>query len=176
MGFLSTVLYNIRQMKRAKNLRSMSIEDILLLDDEELYDAIDCVCTDAIDSVSDMTAPELNEVQKYVYSLLRFEAEVNNGGLCQFFVNSSSVCAPYISAAMLAIGATELKMLFDNFIIENQINVNDLSSFKIDSLEEYEAQTERFDFDSFDDKFYESYDFHQQIIDYARKHIEQIMK
>lgn len=176
MGFLGTILYNIKQMKKANKLKSMSIEDILTLDDDTLYDAIDCVCEDAIDSVADITAPELSDAQRFVYSLIRFEAEVNNGGLCQFFVNSSSECAPYISAAMQAINATELKNLFDNFIAENKIDVNDLSSFKIDSLEQYEEQAERFDFDSFDGKFYESYDFHQQIIDYARKNIEQIIK
>lgn len=173
MGFLGTILYNIRNMKKASKLKSMSIEDLLALDDEDLYDAVECVCEDA---VYDINAPELTEAQIYIYSLARFEAEINNGGLCQFFVNSSSECAPYISAAMQAIGATELKNLFDCFVTENRINVNDLSSFKIDSLEEYEEQTERFDFDSFDDKFYESYDFHQQIIDYARKNIEQIIK
>lgn len=173
MGFLGTILYNIKNMKKAKNIRNMNMADLLALDDDNFFDAVECVCEDA---VYDITAPELTEAQVFVYSLNRFEAEVNNGGLCQFFVNSSSECAPYISSAMQAIGATELKKLFDTFIVENGININDLSSFKIDSLEQYEEQTERFDFDSFDDKFYESCDFHRQIIDYARKNIEQIMK
>lgn len=96
--------------------------------------------------------------------------------MCQFFVNSSGECAPYISPALDAIGANELKTLFDNFILENNIDVNDLSSFKIDDISQYEEQTKRFDFDSFDDKFYENGDIHQQIIDYARKNMEQIMK
>ena len=173
MGFLGRILYNIKNMKKAKNIRNMNTDDLLALDDDNFFDAIECICEDA---VYDINAPELTEVQIFVYSLNRFEAEVNNGGLCQFFVNSSSECAPYISRAMNAIGATELKNHFDNFITENNINVNDLSSFKIDSLEQYEEQTKRFDFDSFDDKFYMSYDFHQQIITYARKNIEQIMK
>lgn len=173
MGFLGTILYNIKNMKKAKNIRNMNIDDLLALDDDNFFDAVECVCEDA---VYDINAPELTEAQIFVYSLNRFEAEVNNGGLGQFFVNSSSECAPYISNAMNAIGATELKNHFDNFITENHININDLSSFKIDSLEQFEEQTERFDFDSFDDKFYEIYNFHQQIIDYARKNIEQLIK
>lgn len=173
MGFLGTILYNIKNMKKAKNIRNMNMNDLLALDDDNFFDAIECVCEDA---VYDINAPELTEAQIFVYSLNRLEAEVNNGGLCQFFVNSSSECAPYISSAMNAIGATELKNYFDNFITENNIDVNDLSSFKIDSLKQYEEQTKRFDFDSFDDKFYESCDFHQQIIDYARKNIEQLIK
>ena len=59
--------------------------------------------------------------------------------------------------------------------IENNIDVNDLSSFKISNIDEYEAQTERFDFDSFDDKFYDDENLHKQIIDYARKHVEQLI-
>jgi len=35
--------------------------------------------------------------------------EVNNGGLCQFFVNSSSECVPFISKALEAVGALDIK-------------------------------------------------------------------
>lgn len=173
MGFLRIVLDNIRNMKRAKKFRNMDIADLLALENEELYDAVECVCYDAVVEITD---PALTEAQVFVYSLIQLEMEVNNGGLCQFFVNSSSECAPYISKALDAIGADKAKSLYDSFILDNHIDVNDLSSFKIESIEEYEAQTERFDFDSFDDAFYEDEDFHQQIIDYARKNIEQIMK
>ncbi|MBQ8518646.1 MAG: DUF4375 domain-containing protein [Agathobacter sp.] len=173
MGFLGTILYNIKNMKKAQNIRNMNMDDLLALDDDNFFDAIECVCEDA---VYDINAPELTEAQIFVYSLNRFEAEVNNGGLCQFFVNSSSECAPYISKALDAIGANDLKTLFDRFIEENNIDVTDLSSFKIDDVSQYEEQTERFDFDSFDEKFYMSYDFHRQIITYARKNIEQIIK
>lgn len=173
MGFLRIVLDNIRNMKRAKKIRNMDITDLLALEDEAFYDAVECVCCDAIVDIADT---DVTEEQKLVYSLMRLEAEVNNGGLCQFFVNSSGECAPYISKALDVIGADKMKSLFDSFILENHIDVKDLSSFKIESIEEYEAQTERFDFDSFDDAFYEDEDFHQQIIDYARKNIGQIIK
>lgn len=156
-------------MKNAKKLRVKGAEYLIALDDDEFYDAVECICRDA---VYDINATNLTDEVKYVYSLNEFEMEVNNGGLCQFFVNSSSECAPYISKALAAIGANELKTLFDNFINENNIDVNDLSSFKISDIEEYEAQTKRFDFDSFDDIFCENEIFHQQIIDYSRKNIE----
>lgn len=173
MGFLSTIINNIRNIKKARKFRAMNKSDLLALSDEDFYDVIVCVCEDAVYDILDIN---INEEQKFVYSLINFEAEVNNGGLCQFFVNSSSECAPYISKALDAIGATELKSLFDKFIKDNNIDVNDLSSFKISSVDEFEAQTERFDFDSFDDKFYEDDKFHNLIISYARKNIEQIMK
>lgn len=173
MGILSVILSNMKNMKKAKKIRAMSKEELLALTDEEFFDAIECVCEDA---VFDINAPGINEEQKLVYSLNRFEAEVNNGGLCQFFVNSSSECAPYISKALELIGANETKTAFDKFIFDNNINVNDLSSFNISEIDEYEYQTQRYDFDSFDNIFYKDENFHQQIIDYARKNIESLMK
>ena len=173
MGILGAILHNLKNMKKAKKIRSMSKSELLALNDEDFYEAVECVCRDA---VYDINASELTGEQKLVYSLNEFEAEVNNGGLCQFFANSSSECAPYVSRALDVIGAVELKNLFDSFIANNSINVNDLSSFKISNIDEYEAQTQRYDFDGFDDKFYEDENLHQQIINYARKNIEQIIK
>ena len=172
MGILGTIIYNINNMRRAKKFRTMGKEGLLALDDEDFYDAIECICEDAVYDIKDV---KLTDEQKFVYSLIKFEVEVNNGGLCQFFVNSSSECAPYVSNALATVGAIELKTLFDNFISENNIDVTDLSSFKISNIDEYEAQTERFDFDGFDDKFYEDENLHQQIIDYAKKHVEQLI-
>lgn len=173
MGLFSTIFSNVKNMKKAKQYRNMGKEGLLALNDDDFYDAIDCLCEDA---VYDIQAPTLLEEQILVYSLNSFMREVNNGGLCQFFVNSSSECAPFISKALEAIGALELKNLFDKFIEENNIDVNDLSSFKISSFEEFAEQTKRYDFDSFDNQFYDDENFYQQMIDYSRKHIEQLMQ
>ncbi len=173
MGIFGALLYNLRNIKKANKFRAMSKDELLALSDDEFFDVILCVCEDAVYDIKDS---HIDEKQKMVYSLNNFEAEINNGGLCQFFVNSSSECAPYISKALESVGAFAIKDLFDKFISENKIDVNDLSSFKISSIDEYEAQTKRYDFDSFDDKFYEDENLHQQIIDYSRKNIEQLMK
>ena len=173
MGFFSIILSNLRNMKKAKKYRQMGKDALLALNDDDFYEAVECMCNNA---VFDIHAKTLTHEQILVYSLCRFEAEVNNGGLCQFFVNSSSECAPYISEAMEAIGAINLQNLFVSFVTENGIDVNNLSSFKISSVAEFAEQTERFDFDSFDDRFYEDINFHQQIITYARKHIEQLIQ
>ena len=160
-------------MKKAKKIRAMGKAQVLSLDDEQFFDAINCVCEDA---VFDINESRILKEQKLLYSLIEFEMEVNNGGLCQFFVNSSRECAPYVSEALNEIGAIDLKKLYDSFISDNKININDLTSFISNDIEEYQAQTERFDFDSFDDKFYEYENLHQQIIEYARKNIEAILK
>lgn len=172
MSILGALLFNLRNMKKAKKIRNMSIDTLLSLSDEELFSAVECVCEDAVYDINDSDIPE---EQKFIYSLNRFEAEVNNGGLCQFFVNSSSECAPYVSRALETVGAVEIKNLFDSFVSENGIDVKDLSSFKISSVSEYEAQTKRYDFDSFDNRFYEE-DLHGKVIDYSRRNIEKLMK
>jgi len=173
MGIFGILRYNLKRMKQAKKLSAMGAEALLALDDDNFYDAVECLCDVA---VYDINAPELNEPQLFLYALTRFEAEVNNGGLCQFFVNSSSECAPYISRALAAVGADALKSLFDSFIAENGIDVTDLSSFNIDSIDDYEAQTQRFDFDGFDDRFYEDEQLHDQIIAYGRRNIARLLE
>ena len=173
MGVFNIILSNFKNMKKAKKIRSMSKEEVLALNDEDFFDAVECVCQDA---VFDITHSDISEEQKLVYSLNRLEAEVNNGGLCQFFVNSSSECAPYISKALEVVGAISIKDLFDEFIATNNIDVNDLSSFKISSVDDFEEQTQRYDFDSFDEKFYEETNLHRQIIEYSRKNIDKLLK
>lgn len=173
MGILGTILFNLKNMKKAKKFRTMSKEEFLALSDEEFFEAIACLCEDA---VYDIKSSDIPQEQKLVYSLNRFEAEVNNGGLCQFFVNSSRACAPYISNALEAIGADDIKALYDSFITDNKIDVNDLSSFIITSIDEFEAQTKRYDFDSFDDEFYKNEQFHHRVIEYSRKYIDILRK
>lgn len=172
MGIFSTILHIIKNMNNAKKLRASGKENLLKLEDEDFYEAVNCLCQDA---VYDIHAKDINHTQIMAYSLFNFEMELNNGGLCQFFVNSSSECAPFMIEAFDLIGANDVKMLFSQFIKDNNIDVCDLSSFKIDDVDEYEAQTERYDFDSFDDKFYECENFHKQIIDYCRENIDEII-
>ena len=173
MGIFAILRHNLKRMKLAKQLSAMGADALLTLDDDAFYDAVECLCDVA---VYDINAPELNEPQLFLYALTRFEAEVNNGGLCQFFVNSSSECAPYVSRALAAVGADSLKTLFDSFIAENGIDVTDLSSFEIKSIEDYEAQTQRFDFDAFDERFYDDEHLHGQIIAYARRNIDRLLE
>lgn len=175
MGFLGIILRNIRNMKRAKAIRSMPRAQLLAMDDEDFYDAIACVSDDAVYDFKEQEQKLPREVI-VAYTLTKFEAEVNNGGLCQFFVNSSGDCAPYVSEALAEVGAEGIRALFDAFVADNGIDVRDLSSFKLRRAEDYEAQTKRFDFDAFDDRFYEDTELHGQIVAYCRANVESIMK
>ncbi len=172
MGVLGVVLSVFKNMKKAKKLKAMGAEEILKLNDFDFYDAVECLCDAAVYDINDSG---LTQEQRYVHTLIRLEAEVNNGGLCQFFVNSSKECAPFVRDALNEIGATQLSDYFIKFVNENNIDVNDLSRFNIQSVDEFAALSESCDFDKFDDRFYEDEDLHQQILDYARENIYKLI-
>lgn len=175
MGIIGTILRNMKNMKRAKAIRSMPRAELMAMDDEAFYDSVACVCDDAVYDFREQEH-KLSREMIIAYTLTKFEAEVNNGGLCQFFVNSSGDCAPYVSEALAEVGAAEIQALYDAFVTENGIDVNDLSSFKLRRIEDYEAQTKRFEFDAFDERFYQDAELHTRIIGYLRMNLESIMK
>ena len=59
---------------------------------------------------------KLTQPQKYMYCSYLFDAEVCNGGLSQFFVNSGCNYISDTSAALHAIGPPEVGQLFDKAI------------------------------------------------------------
>ena len=164
-----------KEIARQQELyRNLSTEELAALSDEDLFVA----CKLRIDVIVDACADSaeafarLNDHQKVVYALDYLEMEVNNGGLCQFFVNSSRVVAPYVSDYMALIGASEHKALFDGFINQYGIDLNDLSSFIIHRHRDYEAQTKRYPFDEYDDAFYELEPLQNHLISFVKKHID----
>ncbi len=102
-----------------------------------------------------------------------YEYEIGNGGLCQFFVNSSRELAPYVSECLEEVGATEHKELYEKFISDNSIDLNDLSFFEIKDLEEYAEKEEMYDFDSFDEAYMELPFLADIITEYIRANINE---
>ncbi len=129
-------------------------EDISKLEGEEFFDAVtDCLANFDSDDIDEMTEEQLCAVSVYYFDL-----EIQNGGLCQFFVNSTRKFAPYISDSLDKIGAKNIRKLFDSFIWNNVIDVNDLDSFAVKRLKDFKKQTQRYPFDEFDEKYYELYE------------------
>lgn len=114
----------------------------------------------------------LDENERVFYVLYTFDLEWCNGGLCQFFSNSSGEFAPYISDYLKIVGAIEHKKLYDDFIKENKINVNDLSFFKIEDLNEYQDIVNAYPFEDFDDEFSDL----EELADYIEKYYIEKMK
>lgn len=183
MGFFKTLKSLFRLMKDAPKLAqaikeqqsaygAMTTEDLAALSDEELFSAV----VVRLESLMDYEQPKasfaaLSSPQKVVYAVNCLEVEVNNGGLCQFFVNSSRMVAPYISEYLGIIGAEEHKLLFDGFITKNCIDLNDLSSFKIRHVKDFDKQVQRYPFDEYDDAFYGLPSLEEPVTAYIRSNL-----
>ena len=161
--------------KRRRQYLKMPLEELNALPDDALFDAL-TARTEAmlikaggfIDGVD-----SLSNAEKVFYIASYYEMEVNNGGLCQFFVNSSRMLAPMLLDCLREIGADEHAKLFETFVADNGIDLNELSSFAVDSYEEYEKRCESYPFDDFDDKFYELDAITDLLTSYAREHISE---
>lgn len=103
----------------------------------------------------------------YIASL--YDMEIQNGGLCQFFVNHSDSVAPYVEEALSAIGAESHRQHFADFIADNKIDIHNLNSFRIGDISEYTALTKRYDFDTFDNQYYNM----TPLCEYMAKYIRQ---
>lgn len=160
--------------EKTKKYLALTADELREIPDDELFDAVLCRTEHIVDGFDDMTEGinALNESQRILYSVNYLEIEVNNGGLCQFFVNSSRVVAPYVSEYLGIIGADEHKKLYDGFVSANKIDLNDLSSFEIGSVRDYEKQTKRYPFDDFDNAYYELRSLEEYLTVFAKAHIE----
>lgn len=73
---------------------------------------------------------------------------------------------------MNIIGANDHQRLFDNFVYDNKIDLTNLSSFDVDDIDEYEKQTQRFNFDEYDDAFYSLKPLEAYLKKFIREHLE----
>ena len=160
--------------EREARYPAMTTDELAALDDEELFEAVNVRTENKVDNFEELTDGfnALNTSQKVFYALKWLEMEVTNGGLCQFFVNSSREAAPYVSECLAAVGAEKHRALFDEFVQNNAIDLSDLSSFMIFwSKRSYIKQTKRYDFDAFDNQYYELPALQELITAYIRANI-----
>lgn len=168
-SFLSEIIETQEENKQLHG------EDLLTLSDDDLFETIYFQNIDIAETAEDEDK-ELGlftGARKTVYVLGLFDSEIQNGGLCQFFVNSSRIVAPYVIESLSYVGADEHLNLFENFITTNNIDICDLESFKVFSKQGYIKQTKRFDFDSFDDKYYELPALQEKVVTYIKNNINE---
>lgn len=161
-------------MEAQEENKKLHKEELLTLSDDALFETVYFQNLDIAESAEDEDK-ELEQfagARRTVYILSAFDAEIQNGGLCQFFVNSSRAVAPYVSEALKAVNATEHLALFDQFITANNLDVSNLDSFKVFSKRGYIRQTKRFDFDAFDDQYYELTPLQDYVVAYIKANIE----
>ena len=76
------------------------------------------------------------------------ELEVMNGGLCQFFANDPQYAA-HVPEALEAIGATEHRALYEQFLADTGIDPLD-PMFQTESVEEFSHLYDLYPWDDFD--------------------------
>ena len=153
----------------------MSNSELSQLSDDELFSAVWARTENIVSSKEDLSEGflSLNEKQRIFYAVNYLEMEVNNGGLCQFFVNSSRIVAPFVSEYMGIIGATEHKKLYDTFVEKHKINTQDLSSFDCENVEVFQSQYGRYPFDEYDDAFCELEPLQTYLTQFIKENIEE---
>lgn len=151
----------------------MSERELAYLEDEEFYEALEVRLEERLGNkeVSEALA-QLTVEERIFYVLNLFDMEVQNGGLCQFYVNSSRDVAPLVAECLHTVGAESYQKLYEGFNKKNGIDVTDLTSFIMSDIDEFEEQKQRYDFDAFDDTYYCIYEeepLNQKIIQYQRR-------
>lgn len=163
--------YEVKKQLHGAALLTLTDEELLEIVLDQNLDIADAFSLSDEDATTELEA--FAGARKVLYILTRYEEEVQNGGLCQFFVNSSGSVAPYVADALKTIGAKEHAALYESFITKNHIDVSQLDSFKVRTHRGYIKQTKRYDYDAFDDAFYEMPSIQEFLIPYVKTHIEE---
>lgn len=160
----------------------MSREELLAKLDENAEDCIHELGTALYDKVD--AGEDLQDSESMVFVLWMWNIEIQNGGLCQFFVNEGAY-APLVPSALEAVGAKEYAALLHDFVMKHNISLDDLSQFDLDidpvtqDMSAYTDATELYPFDDFDDAYYELYStkpLESYIAAYIRKNIDSFMQ
>ena len=117
--------------------------------------------------------------QLVVIALTAYDSEINNGGLCQFFSNSSKEFAPNISNSLEEINAIKHKDLFDMFIKDNKINLKELDLYESDNVEDFIDKYDDLPFEDFDRNYYElekEESITNLLIEYTKTNYNKIIK
>ena len=161
-----------------QNYLKMSAAELTELSDSKLCEVLWFRIDYKVESFEDSLAgfESLNHYEKVLYTVEYFDMEYLNGGLCQFFVNSSRVVAPYVSEALRTIGADKHAEMYDSFISDNRIDLTDLSEFDTDSIDKYSVLSQKYPFDDFDDAFIKLGLLRPYLEEYIRENLNEFTK
>lgn len=178
MGFGAYIKQVKSALAEARRMAKMSSKQLLSLDDETLCNTLSIRLlweTRWKKSRAD-NAEFYHGAKRVFYVIKQYVAEMNNGGLCQYFINPSRLAAPYLLESMQEIGSFRYAELLNDFLTENGIDVTNLDSFIIKDLSEFQEQNRRYPFDAYDDAFYALYGEEPLLHDlmvYVRRHMEE---
>ncbi|MBR6515534.1 MAG: DUF4375 domain-containing protein [Bacilli bacterium] len=104
---------------------------------------------------------ELSLPERILYVLNEFDAELQNGGIEQYFINSSKFNAHLISGYLEVVNALDIKLLFDEFVYTSKIDFDNLDH-NIELDEELCSQ--------FDDNYFAVDSLEDLLIEFIKKY------
>lgn len=160
-------------LEELQRYREMPASELSSLLDADLFSAALARTEGKVDQFEALTdgVNSLQHTQRVFYVTSLYETEVTNGGLCQFFANQSREFAPQIADYLDEISAADHKALFERFVQENKIDVNDLSSFITENVNDYLLQEARYPFDDFSNAYFKLKPIADLLPQYVRAHL-----
>ena len=117
--------------------------------------------------LSAMDEQDFTEREHCCYSLILLEQEIENGGLLQFFTNSSGKTAQKIGRAFQLVQCPVLYQGWEQLLHTNHIDPADLSPFLCDTTQDYMQLIKAYDFSAFEELFYQNQsNLHEAILRY----------
>lgn len=172
--------------KEEKYYCSMNQKKLLKLKDKELVTAIhirkekEAVKQLKANISSDDIRNQRSEPEKAVDTVYYFYSSViehpkldsDELGMYYFLAGyTREYYVPYLSESLGKIGADEYKAVFDGFILENNIDVNDLSQFPKEVDSDFYKKAELYDFSATDNKFRSMTGLIEKLAQYIRDNI-----
>lgn len=103
------------------------------------------------------------------------DMEIQNGGLCQFFVNYGPAYAKRAEESLRAVGFEKIADAYKRFVAEQGIDLTALHEFRAETAEQFSALYGLYPYDAFDDEYMKlrrTLEFEERILEYANTHPE----
>ena len=162
----------------SKQFQPLNQEVLAALDEDGLYTALSSWFFHQEKRKTDEAFwKEMNENARIVYTAQRFEIEVNNGGIQQYFENNSGKTAPFLSTALNVLHAEQYLKLWKVFLEQtgmDSVTLSNIASGKAQDRLDAMSEEVLEEFDESFNKLESEETLEKRIIEYARGHIEEI--
>ena len=148
-------------------------QNLLKLSDDQLFQEVYLQTLDLVDSFpcEEDAFLQISPARRTFYIVSIFDMELQNGGLCQFFVNSSKSVATGLVTCLSVVGAQAHLQLLKEFASNNGIDLSSLDAFTITDIDDYLELLNQYDFAAFDDAFYNLPALEELLVDYIKANI-----
>ncbi len=142
----------------------LSHAELAELDDEAFYEEI-------YDRVLSCEYNKLTPNAQLFCTVSLFDMEIQNGGLCQYLVNTNTEDIQKLSSALLQLGAKGHNELFLHFLSKNSIDLQHMEDFHSQDIQAYSRLENRYPFADFDDAYMQLPSLQELLTCFARQNI-----